>query len=208
MRLFNLLSPLLLGISITSVALAQPLDDTSDLEDRSFVLDVRGLTLKVAKEPNKEATCPHRDRVGNFGPYAVHKYTKGQIKAAFLKGAKLAADGKQVGDSKCYFSKPQGKTIFALRIACLVSSSLTFSTSDGLGKYPHVFGNAERLPFPCGKNKMEFPITLDNHVYDGGPSDGIPDRVVFEYRKTKKQFIVGYCGVMRHGPQRDFLRCP
>lgn len=54
---------------------------------------------------------------------------------------------------------------------------------------------------------MEFPISTDNKVYDGGPSDNIPDRVVFEYQKKKKDFVVKYCGVMRHGTGRDFLKC-
>ncbi|KAG5917189.1 hypothetical protein E4U42_007357 [Claviceps africana] len=181
MRFSGLFTSLMLGISMTSTSFANPLDGSAELQDRSAelqdrssVLEERGLTLKVIRGPTKDATCPHRERVGNFGPYARHKYTENQIKAAFRHGAQLAAAGKQVGDRK----------------------------------YPHDFRNAEGLPFHCGKNKMEFPITINNRVYNGGPSDNIPDRVVFGYKKTKKEFQVTYCGVMRHGPRRDFLLCP
>ncbi|QPH06546.1 hypothetical protein C2857_005086 [Epichloe festucae Fl1] len=172
MRLASIFTPLLLGFSATSV-LAGPVENVNDLQERTLVLDTRGLNLKVKEEPKKDATCPYRQRVGNFGPYDRHKYTKNQIKAAFLGGAKLAADGKQVGANR----------------------------------YPHDFNNGEKLPFKCGRNKMEFPISTDNKVYNGGPADNIPDRVVFEYQKKKKDFIVKYCGVMRHGPGRDFLKC-
>ncbi|KAG6248267.1 hypothetical protein E4U24_002807 [Claviceps purpurea] len=73
--------------------------------------------------------------------------------------------------------------------------------------YPHDFGNGGKLPFPCGKNKMVFPIHTNNHPYSSGSSDNIPDRVVFDYWTTKWEFIVKYCGVMRHGVQGDFLKC-
>ncbi|KAF4584046.1 guanyl-specific ribonuclease [Ophiocordyceps camponoti-floridani] len=66
----------------------------------------------------------------------------------------------------------------------------------------------EGLKFPCGKNLMEFPIQEDNQEFKRGGTDEIPDRVVFEYTKNKKEFIVKYCGVMRHGPGKDFLLCP
>ncbi|KAG5981691.1 hypothetical protein E4U55_002672 [Claviceps digitariae] len=173
MRLTNLFTSLLVGISVTGLSIAQPFDGPGDLQERSFVLDPRGLNIKYGKEPTKDATCPDREKSGNFGPYAKHTYTKGQIKAAFVAAAKLAADGKQVGDRK----------------------------------YPHEFGNAEKIPFPCGKNKMEFPITTDNKIYSGGSASDIPDRVVFESRKTKKEIVVKYCGVMRHGVKKEFLEC-
>lgn len=97
MRLCNLFTSLLLGISVTSVSLASPFDSEGDLQDRTVILDTRALRLVIAKEPGKDATCPYRPRAGNFGPYPQHKYTKNQIKVAFLAGAKYAADGKQVG---------------------------------------------------------------------------------------------------------------
>ncbi|KAG6052947.1 hypothetical protein E4U17_005203 [Claviceps sp. LM77 group G4] len=174
MRLGNLFTSLLLGISVTSVTLASPFDSESDLQDRTIVLDVRALNLKIGKQPTKPATCPQRAQAGAFGPYAQHTFTANQIQAAFLTGAKYAAAGKQVGDRK----------------------------------YPHDFGNGEKLPFPCGKNKMEFPINTNNQVYSGGSSGNIPDRVVFEYQKKKRDFVVKYCGVMRHGVGKDFLKCP
>ncbi|KAG6131210.1 hypothetical protein E4U38_004062 [Claviceps purpurea] len=177
MRFCNLFTSLLLGISVTSVTLASPFDSEGDLQDRTVILDDRGLRLVIAKgkEPKKDATCPYRARAGNFGPYPQHKYTKNQIKVAFIAGAQYAADDKQVGARK----------------------------------YPHDFGNGEKLPFPCGKNKMEFPIDTNNNLnpYSGGPSDNVPDRVVFEYQRKKRDLVVGYCGVMRHGTGRDFVKC-
>ncbi|GAB0138339.1 hypothetical protein EsDP_00006575 [Epichloe bromicola] len=178
MRLASIFTPLLLGFSATSV-LAQPVENISDLQERTLVLDTRGLDLKFKEEPKHDAKCPHRDRAGGFGHYDEHTYTMNQIKAAFLGRAKLAADGKKVGAPLICF----------------------------IGQYPHDFNNDERLDFNCGRNKMEFPIATDNVVYQGDPSDNIPDRVVFEYRKTKTDFIVKYCGVMRHGVGRDFIKC-
>ncbi|KAF7540963.1 hypothetical protein G7054_g960 [Neopestalotiopsis clavispora] len=80
--------------------------------------------------------------------------------------------------------------------------------SLGDNDYPHDFGNAEDLPFPCGKSQMEFIIMPDGHVYDGEDARQMPDRVVFEYKKTSTEMQVLYCGVMRHGPARPFLNCP
>lgn len=73
--------------------------------------------------------------------------------------------------------------------------------------YPHVFGNGEQLPFPCGANKQEFPIQTDGTVYSGGEVTDVPDRVVFEYKASGDKAVISYCGVMRHGPGRDFLKC-
>lgn len=77
-----------------------------------------------------------------------------------------------------------------------------------LEHYPHDFNNAEKLPFDCGRDKMEFPIQTSNEVYNGGSVANVPDRVVFEYQRTTRDFIVKYCGVMRHGPTPAFLNCP
>ncbi|KAK2601872.1 hypothetical protein QQS21_004558 [Conoideocrella luteorostrata] len=172
MRAVSFITSLLLGASVSGLALAQPVDATSELLDRSSVLDIRGLDLKVKEEPKHDVKCPKTNN-GPSRDYDEHKYTKGQVKAAFLGGAKLAADGKQVGRNK----------------------------------YPHDFGNKEKLPFKCGKDKMEFPIQFDNKVYDGGDVGNVPDRVVFEYQKKKKEFVVKFCGIMRHGPTPDFLEC-
>lgn len=73
--------------------------------------------------------------------------------------------------------------------------------------YPHVFGNNEELPFPCGRSKQEFPILLNNEVYDGGSVETEPDRVVYEVNEGKNNVIVRYCGVMRHTSGRDFEVC-
>ncbi|KAG6127884.1 hypothetical protein E4U12_005581 [Claviceps purpurea] len=173
MRFCDLFTSLLLGISVTSVTLASPFDNEGDLQDRAVILDARALRLVIAKEPGEDATCPPRSRVGNFGPYYQHTFTKELINAAFTRAANYAAAGKQVGDFN----------------------------------YPHDLVNGRKLPFSCGKNKMEFPIKINNILYSGGSSGHIPDRVVFEYKKTRRDLVVKYCGVMRHGVRKDFLKC-
>lgn len=100
MRLSNIFSSVLLGASVGSFALAQPVEAGLDILARNVALDTRSLDLKVKEEPTKDAKCPDRIKVGNFGPYPAREYTKNQIRAAFLGEAKLAADGKQVGDGK------------------------------------------------------------------------------------------------------------
>ena len=74
-------------------------------------------------------------------------------------------------------------------------------------KYPHAFGNGERLPFTCGASKQDFPIQTDGTVYSGGDTTDVPDRVVFEFKVSGNTAVVSYCGVMRHGPRSDFLKC-
>ncbi|KAG6020586.1 hypothetical protein E4U40_005997 [Claviceps sp. LM458 group G5] len=173
MRLFDLFTSLLLGISVTSVTLASPFDSEGDLEDRASILDAGALRPLILRGPREDATCPYRAKEGNFGPYPQHKFTKKLIKSAFEMAVKYAAAGKQVGDHN----------------------------------YPHDFDNGGKLPFPCGKNKMVFPIHTNNHPFSSGSSDNIPDRVVFDYWTTKWEFIVKYCGVMRHGVRGDLLKC-
>jgi hypothetical protein len=73
--------------------------------------------------------------------------------------------------------------------------------------YPHRFKNNEKLPFNCGAGKQEFPILLNGQTYTGGAVGTEPDRVVFEYKETKTDAIVSFCGIMRHGPNGDFLKC-
>ncbi|KAE8372018.1 Ribonuclease/ribotoxin [Aspergillus bertholletiae] len=77
-------------------------------------------------------------------------------------------------------------------------------------KYPHYFGNGEKLPFNCGKNKMEFPLNKDSPgtVYGGQSVADLPDRIVFEVKEQKKETLVKFCGVMRHGNGADFVNCP
>ncbi|KAF2123955.1 hypothetical protein P153DRAFT_327720, partial [Dothidotthia symphoricarpi CBS 119687] len=69
----------------------------------------------------------------------------------------------------------------------------------GANNYPHNYGRNPPMPFDCGASQMEFPIQLDAQVYDGGDIGGVPDRVLFEYSEGK-EFLVKFCGVMRHGP--------
>ncbi|KAG6052498.1 hypothetical protein E4U17_005727 [Claviceps sp. LM77 group G4] len=173
MRLFDLFTSLLLGISVTSVTIASPFDSKGDLQDHAGILDARALRPLILRGPDEDATCPYRAKEGNFGPYPQHKFTQMLIKSAFEMAIKYAAAGKQVGDHK----------------------------------YPHDFDNGGKLPFPCGKNKMVFPIHTNNHPFSSGSSDNIPDRVVFDYWTTKWEFIVKYCGVMRHGVRGDLLKC-
>ena len=54
---------------------------------------------------------------------------------------------------------------------------------------------------------MEFPILMDNKVYDGGDTSNVPDRVVFSFKEKKKEALVDFCGAMRHGPKVAFLHC-
>ncbi|KAE8363238.1 Ribonuclease/ribotoxin [Aspergillus caelatus] len=79
----------------------------------------------------------------------------------------------------------------------------------GARKYPHYFGNNEKLPFDCGKKKMEFPLDKDSpgNVYGGQAVTDLPDRIVFEVKEEKKVTRVKFCGVMRHGNDGDFLNC-
>ena len=58
-----------------------------------------GLPLAVGTEPKGAISCP----ATNNGPnrnYGEHKYTENQLKAAFLAGARLAAEDKEIGDRK------------------------------------------------------------------------------------------------------------
>ena len=74
-------------------------------------------------------------------------------------------------------------------------------------KYPHAFGNREKLEFNCGANKMEFPILLSGKTYDGGDVGNEPDRLIYEYKVDGKKLKVDFCGVIRHGPTPNFLNC-
>ncbi|PVI01374.1 hypothetical protein DM02DRAFT_705245 [Periconia macrospinosa] len=58
---------------------------------QSAELSARGLTLVNGGNPSKAVNCPMTPA------YAAQAYTAGQIKAAYLAGAQLNADGKQIG---------------------------------------------------------------------------------------------------------------
>ncbi|KAF1950569.1 Ribonuclease/ribotoxin [Byssothecium circinans] len=101
-------------------------------------------------------------------------------------------------------------TINQIKKAFLEGAKLAAAEKTvGNNNYPHDYGSNPPMPFDCGKSLMEFPIQLDGHAYDGGDIGGIPDRVLFEYSEGK-EFLVKYCGVMRHGPPGGpaFLPCP
>ncbi|KAI3334194.1 hypothetical protein F4824DRAFT_512480 [Ustulina deusta] len=75
--------------------------------------------------------------------------------------------------------------------------------------YPHAFRNREKLPFDCGKNKAEYPLTTDGQTWSPGESvENLPDRVIFEYSWKNDKVTVKECGVIRHGPGTNFLNCP
>ncbi|KAI1822446.1 hypothetical protein F4861DRAFT_387519 [Xylaria intraflava] len=75
--------------------------------------------------------------------------------------------------------------------------------------YPHPFGNREKLPFNCGKQKAEYPLDTNGHTWSPGESvQNLPDRAIFEYSWKKGKVTVKKCGVIRHGPGTDFLNCP
>lgn len=69
-------------------AIAEALAEAAELYARA------DKTLKVGAKPDKALRCPQTPN------YEAHTYTKGQLTAAFLAGAKLNAKGKQVGASK------------------------------------------------------------------------------------------------------------
>ncbi|KAI1747080.1 Ribonuclease/ribotoxin [Xylaria castorea] len=174
--IFSLVSLLLAGTSFTGFVGAFPTQVEDGVQSRNSsmnVLDARGLSLKVGSYPETPADCPETNNPG-FQRKDAHTYTTNQIKAAYVTGARLAAEGKTLGANK----------------------------------YPHDFGNNELLPFPCGSNKMEFVIQDNGHIYNGENARELPDRVVFEYNESKTEFLVKFCGVMRHGPNQDFLDCP
>ncbi|PHH76431.1 hypothetical protein CDD80_1540 [Ophiocordyceps camponoti-rufipedis] len=129
-----------------------------------------------------------------------------------LKVNRKPGRGSTCPETKNPRRKPHPKRLYTEnQITKAFMVGATHAANDrqvGEGRYPHVFYNSEGLKFPCGRNLMEFPIQEDNQEFKRGGTDEIPDRVVFEYTKNKKEFIVQYCGVMRHGPGKDFLLCP
>ncbi|KAF2833555.1 hypothetical protein CC86DRAFT_400179 [Ophiobolus disseminans] len=74
-------------------AIAEALAESAELYARA------GKTLKVGAEPKKDLTCLRTANPGH--PVRnEHKYTKNQLKSAFLTGAKLNAEGKQIGPNR------------------------------------------------------------------------------------------------------------
>ncbi|KAK8105022.1 hypothetical protein PG999_008381 [Apiospora kogelbergensis] len=139
----------------------------------------------LSERANTDYACPATNNGANRD-YTEHTYTAGQAKAA-------VAEAKKYQDKEGENWKP------------------------ARDEYPHFFGNGEQIPFPCGAQKAEFPIKTDGKVFPAPSGDvgQIPDRVVYEYKwvkpkkgKGKKLEVGKICGVMRHGPGRDFLNCP
>jgi hypothetical protein len=60
----------------------------------SASLFARDLDLRIGAYPSGDAHCGATDR------YGAHTYTSNQIMVAFMAGAKLSAEGKQVGASE------------------------------------------------------------------------------------------------------------
>ncbi|CAG9982041.1 unnamed protein product [Clonostachys byssicola] len=155
---------------------------------RTFVAAVLALAPVISanglsERANTDFACPATNN-GQDRNYVAHTFTAGQAKAAVAAASKYQ---NKMGEKW----KP------------------------GRDEYPHFFGNGEQIPFPCGAQKAEYPIKTDGKVFPPPTGDvgQIPDRVVYEYawvkKNGKKTLQVGkICGVMRHGPGRDFLNCP
>jgi hypothetical protein len=73
-------------ITTEPISMVRSIEDDGDLYQRSK-------PLKIAKEPTKSYSCPATNNYGS------NTYTSGQLKAAFVKAAQYANDGKQIGDS-------------------------------------------------------------------------------------------------------------
>jgi hypothetical protein len=71
---------------------AEPEDIVAAIAE-SANLHARGLDLRIGANPSGDAHCPATDR------YGAHTFTSNQIMVAFMAGAKLSAEGKQVGAS-------------------------------------------------------------------------------------------------------------
>jgi hypothetical protein len=101
---------LLLGVFSAHIANAHVIDRAPEIEivprhvnltdtveiDFSALRDL-SLPLAVGTEPRGASKCPATNN-GRNRNYGEHRYTENQLKAAFLAGARLAADEKQIGD--------------------------------------------------------------------------------------------------------------
>ena len=67
----------------------------------------------------------------------------------------------------------------AMKAAAEIQQKKGENWKPGHGEYPHFFNNRENLPFKCGKNKSEFPIEMNNRIWQLGNSvSNIPDREI------------------------------
>ena len=95
MRVVAFLSTLLVSSFVCAQA---PIVDSANVA-RDVVDISASKQLKVAKYPDSGGTCPATSN-GPGQNYLAHTYTENQFKAAFLGGAKLGAQGKQIGERK------------------------------------------------------------------------------------------------------------
>ncbi|KAH8660005.1 Ribonuclease/ribotoxin [Xylariales sp. PMI_506] len=85
---------LLAGSSFTGFVSAYP----APVDGENFIsLAARGLDVSVGGEPTSTATCPATNNP-NRNAQPELTYTVNQLQAAFKTGAKLAANGKTLGD--------------------------------------------------------------------------------------------------------------
>ncbi|KAF4631003.1 hypothetical protein G7Y89_g7133 [Cudoniella acicularis] len=152
----------------------------TDAAPESSIVE-RGLTIAVGTDA-KSASCPYtNNNLPDANPQLPARiYAAHDYTQNQVKKAMLSAAQLQVDDKQI-----------------------------GAQGYPHAFGNGEKLPFPCGSKRFEFPIQPDNDIYSGGAVTDLPDRVVYEYSADKTTAKINFCGVMRHGPPpaNDFLLC-
>ncbi|KAL7624428.1 hypothetical protein AAE478_005992 [Parahypoxylon ruwenzoriense] len=170
-------SLLSIGLLLAPLVYTNPISDAGDaLTARSGGREVFGrASLKAG-----DYTCPATHN-GAGRDYPEHKYTSGQVEAAYKK-----AQGIQKDKGSSW--KPQQND------------------------YPHFFNNDEEPRSECGKSKAEYPLRTDGQTWSPGESVAqSPDRVV-SLGTVSRQACVQYsctkiCGVIRHGPRRDFLQC-
>ncbi|KAI2617361.1 hypothetical protein GGR54DRAFT_607444 [Hypoxylon sp. NC1633] len=172
--------------TLLSIALVlAPLASTSPVSNGDTNIAVgseRRDTISFQDDESVKRAVTYKCPVTNNGVgriYEAHEFTENQVTAA------LAA-AKAIQEKKGPSWKP--------------------AAND----YPHYFGNREKLPFDnCGKDKVEFPILTNNQIYAfGAPVATVPDRIVYEFSWKKNSVRVKICGVIRHGPNPDFLNCP
>ncbi|RDL38479.1 uncharacterized protein BP5553_02819 [Venustampulla echinocandica] len=193
---------LLVSTNLTGFASAYPTDDISSRE----VGYVEPITIPLDIEAQLQTRKPETEGFGLPEDQML------QTRALSIR----IAPGKPSASANCpaTYNGPgrnyQARVYTVNQITAAMTAGaqlLANNKQTGAQKYPHDFMNLERLRFACGKSKQEFPIQPDNRVYNGGSVNDVPDRVIFEYKKTKTDLLITYCGVIRHGPRTDFLNC-
>jgi hypothetical protein len=189
MRFFAITALLTLGVSalptVDNSVLARSASAEAIAEAliESARLSARGLKIFPNNFPSGSFNCPATAR------YEAHTFTENQAKVAYLAGAGLNANGKQLGQSKCWLS------------------SHTVGANPMSDAYPHKYNSNQELPNGCGTETQEFPILFSNQAYTGEDVQQVPDRVLYEASEKKGQLLIKFCGVIRHGDGRDFVNC-